>query len=355
MSRLQLKNLRGVKLSSMTLALLLVLLVTMQTGDTYMFQPSSGVGLHTIQGVGRVAVVKPVFTATAYSSFYHFYGKHHGTPKGQVVTADVGMLDHSLVDGWGWSEGLHQFVTSKTAIDQGLVLGRSLTLLTDVSVHEGALFDNKGSNKFDVVILGFTEYVTSQQYYAYKHFVATGGRLVLLDATNFLAEVRYDSQTGHVSLVKGHGWSFDGQKAMRDVFDRWRDENTNWVASTFCFSGQQQYNGALVSGNHTISRKLRHEYGPRVFRSYSAHEENVVTNMTGTVILARWASSSSNSLNTTASQGVVAAYLHYYQLGIVIHIGVMSSDVIAYDKSVQAFLMDTILEYASVIPAKLAG
>lgn len=323
----------------------------MQNSGMYRSETRSVADLGASQDVSRVAVVKPVFTATAYASFYHFYAVHRGTLKSQVVTADVGFLDHVVVDGWGWSEGLHKFVTSQTAIDDGLVFGKTLTELTDVSVHEGGLFDTNGSNKFDIVILGFTEYVTVQQYYAYKHFVATGGQLVLLDATNFLAEVKYDAHTQHVSLVKGHGWIFDGQKAMRDVFDRWSSENTNWVASTFCFSGQQQYKGALVQGNHTISQELRQEYGPRVFTSYAGHEENSVTNMTGTEIIARWTPSGPNSSNTTTSQNLVAAYLHHYRLGIVIHVGVMSSDVIAYDKSVQSFLIHTLTEYTSENPA----
>lgn len=319
------------------------MLVTVQTGDHYLLQREA------VSGPGpevqlRVAVVKPVFTATAYASFYYFYGKYAGTPKGQFVTSDVGLLDHVVVNSWGWSDGLRQFLASKDAIAHGLIRGRTLTVLTDVSVTEGGLYDQYGSRKFDVVILGFTEYVTSKQYHAYKHFVATGGRLILLDATNFLAEVKYHPGNQHISLVKGHSWGFDGKKAWRDVIDRWRDENTNWVASTFFYSGQRQYAGALVSRIHTIGWKLWHEFGPRVFTSYSAHEENIVTNMTGTVILANWVTSNPDRFNTTLSQNIVAAYLHHYLKGLVIHIGVMGSDVVLRDRSVQSFLVNAIFE-----------
>jgi hypothetical protein len=55
----------------------------------------------------------------------------------------------------------------------------------------GALLDENGTRRFDAVILGFTEYVTAQEYSAYKHFVADGGRLIFMDATNFLAEVKF--------------------------------------------------------------------------------------------------------------------------------------------------------------------
>lgn len=285
----------------------------------------------------RVAVVKPVFTATAYSSFYKFYNKHAFTPNGQEVTSDLERLNATLVGGWGWSDGLWRFLNSREAGRNGLVPDRTLTVLTDVSVTEGQLFDDKNANRFDVVVLGFTEYVTSQQYSAYKHFVANGGRLVLMDATNFIAEVRYHPHTRHLSLARGHGWGFDGKKAWRDVFERWGEQNRNWVASNYC-CGSNGYNGALVNGTHPISRALREQFGPRVFRTYSGHEENRVTNMTGTIILARWVQSSPQT------QDLIAAYLHHYLNGTVIHIGVMSSDVVSFDQSVQLFLVRSILE-----------
>ncbi|HWY28428.1 MAG TPA: hypothetical protein VNW25_04120, partial [Candidatus Sulfotelmatobacter sp.] len=83
---------------------------------------------------------------------------------------------------------------------------------------------------------------------------------------------------------------------------------------------------------------LKEHFGPRVFKTYSGHEENQVTNITGTMILARWVHSS------PGQHDLVAAYLHRYLNGTVIHIGVMSSDVISADKSVQFFLIRSILE-----------
>ena len=214
----------------MLLATLLFLLVTVQTGDQYLLQreAASGQGLDV---QSRVAVVKPVFTATAYESFYRFYAKYYAMPRGQFVTSDVGLLDHSVVDSWGWSEGLHRFTTSKDAIAHGLVVGRTLTILTDVSVTMGGLFDGYGSRKFDVVILGFTEYVTSEQYYAYKHFVATGGRLILLDATNFLAEVKYHSETQHVSLSEVIAGVLMGRRrGVTFLIDGGMKTRTGWQA-----------------------------------------------------------------------------------------------------------------------------
>jgi hypothetical protein len=105
----------------------------------------------------RVAVVKPVFTATAYSSFYKFYAKYVSTPMDQIITSDLGLLNATLVDSWGWSDGLQQFLTSSTARENGLSLERNLTMLSDVSVTEGRLLHENGARRFDVVILGFAE------------------------------------------------------------------------------------------------------------------------------------------------------------------------------------------------------
>jgi hypothetical protein len=90
--------------------------------------------------------------------------------------------------------------------------------------------------------------------------------------------------------------------------------------------------------NDSISLSLRERFGSTVFKTYAGHEENRVTNMTGTVILARWLQSSSDS-----HRDFVAVYLHSYAEGSVLHLGVMGSDVIALDRSVQYFLLEGIL------------
>ena len=54
----------------------------------------------------------------------------------------------------------------------------------------GALFSNTGVRKYDSVVIGFSEYVTLQEYLSYEHFVATGGTLIFLNACNFLAQVK---------------------------------------------------------------------------------------------------------------------------------------------------------------------
>jgi hypothetical protein len=328
---------KRLRFSQVVLAMFLIFQISIPVGVQY-FAGSRSFPIPTPKEIRpRVAVVKPIFTATAYSSFYAFYAKYVSTPKDQIITSDLGLLNTTLVDSWGWSDGLRQFLSSSDARANGLVLGNNLAVLNDVSVSEGGLFYEDGARRFDVVILGFTEYVTSQQYSAYKHFVADGGRLIFMDATNFLAEVRFYSQTNHLALVKGHGWGFDGKKVWHDLRERWSQDSTNWIASNFCCFGYgRRYEGAFIVGTNLISLELQAKFGSRVFLSYKGHEENRVTNSTSTEILARWSQLDSSSHN------LVAAYVHRFMQGTVIHIGVMASDVVSYDRSVQFFLIRSV-------------
>ena len=239
--------------SKIALAVFLIFQISISVGVQYLAGSRTIPVLIDTEFSPRVAVVKPVFTATAYSSFYAFYTKYVNTPSDQIIRSDLELVNATLVESWGWSDGLRQFLSSSSARENGLSLEKNLTLLTDVSVTEGGLLKEDGSRRYDVVILGFTEYVTSQEYSGYKHFVADGGRIIFMDATNFFAEVRYYPQTNHVALVRGHGWSFDGKQAWHDIRERWAQENTNWIASNFCCFGHgQRYNGALLIGTNPI-------------------------------------------------------------------------------------------------------
>jgi len=324
-------------------------------GTPYAYLGSTGQG-PPYRGVGlRVAIVKPVFTATAYSytfggspSFYEFYGTHKDDPHTQNITTDLNLLNVSVVDGWGWSKGLDRYITSVVGdYGLGIIVARSFTILSDIDVTQGSLFNQDGSSRFDVVVLGFTEYVTSQEYYDYQRFVASGSRLIIMDASNFVAEVKYYPETNHLALVRGHGWGFDGRKVWRDVFYRWQDENANWVGSNQCCSENSipwlawltpTYTGANLTGDYPISVALKQRFGPVVFRSYTGHEENNVTNMTDATILARWLGPKLNP------QNIIAVYLHRYINGTVVDIGVMSSEVVDHDMSVQFFLLSSIAD-----------
>ena len=346
------------KFSVTLLALLSVVLpcLTVPVGTRYAYLDwTGGLPRTGVRGL-RVAIVKPVFTHTAYSwrlsgvgpvlqplfgplSFYDFYDRHKNDSKTQAITTDLNLLNVSVIHGWGWSGDLGRYITSVMS-DYGLgITTESFTILSDIDVTQGSLFNQDNSSRFDVVVLGFTEYVTSQEYYGYQRFVALGGRLIIMDASNFVAEVKYYPQTDHVALVWGHGWRLEGGKVWRDDdhFIRWKDENANWVGSNEIFF-HDKYVGANVTGDYPISVLLKQRFGPVVFRSYTGHEENGVANMTDTIILARWLGVSASSGNN------IATYLHRYLNGTVIDIGVMSSDVVDQDTSVQFFLLSSIVD-----------
>ncbi|MFX1440564.1 MAG: hypothetical protein ACFFFD_09980, partial [Promethearchaeota archaeon] len=59
----------------------------------------------------RIAVVKPIFSDTAYSSaFYNFYYKYAGVT--DYIATDLDLLNVTVKDGWGWSTRLKRFLTS---------------------------------------------------------------------------------------------------------------------------------------------------------------------------------------------------------------------------------------------------
>src|SRR3989454_10350362 len=288
----------------------------------------------------KIAAVEPVFTTTAYSSFYSFYSKYATRNLNGTIKTDLNLLNASIVRGWGWSDALRRFLISTTAGDQyDIVLGRNLSFISEVNVSQ-ALFRTDGTRNYDVLILGFTEYVTIQEYYAYKSFVTTGGVLVLMDATNFLAQVEYYPRTQHLALIRGHGWGFNGTMAWRDIFDRWQNENTNWIGGTFGVgsSSGAGYSGAIPLIDNPVGRALKEKYGSRVFTVYQGHEENVVTNLTRTSIVANWVQTRKPDFHPN-----VSAYMHYYKIGLVADLGVMGSNVIMSDDSVQFFLAQTLL------------
>ncbi|MHA2602454.1 MAG: hypothetical protein AM324_010025 [Candidatus Thorarchaeota archaeon SMTZ1-83] len=288
----------------------------------------------------RIAVVKPVFTATAYSNaFYTFYSKY-GSHPGPYITSDLSYLNVTVKDEWGWSRRLDEFLRSFKAELAGLSLGKDVVLIDEIDVTMGALFDGD-KRVFDVVILGFTEYVTIEEYNYYKRFVATGGTLVIMDACNFLAEVKYHPPAnpgypGSLSLVKGHGWEFNGTHAWKSVYHRWPDENRNWVGSNYWkWWYGDHYDYFQANTTHPISEYIRTMWGQTVNSSYGAHEENRLENLTNSQIIGYWHFINPNE----APKDPVVAYQHDYVDGIVFHTGIMASDVVARESAMQAFLV----------------
>ncbi|RDE12179.1 MAG: hypothetical protein C4K47_08655 [Candidatus Thorarchaeota archaeon] len=314
--------------------LFLISFTAPQTVDTTRFSAtpiSSRVSLCT-EGT-RVAIVKPCFSATAYSqAFYVFYSRYQSVPAGEYVTTDLNLLNRTVVSTWGFSEMLRLWLTGETAHSLHLVLGETVNVIDEIDVDSGGLFHD-GNRLYDVLLLGFTEYVTEREYLYYKQFVASGGTLILMDACNFLAQVTYSN--GYLSLTKGHGWEFNGTHAWRSVYHRWPDENMNWIGGNFWrYWTGRHYNGFIANTTNAFSVFLRSQFSENISTSYHGHEENVLENLTGSEVIGYW-----NFVYSSEYPGKpVAAYIHKYGLGTVIHSGIMASDVIMSDAFIGVFL-----------------
>jgi len=298
----------------------------------------------------RIVLVQPILTATPYSqyatgSFYAFYAKEKGVTGN--ITTNLDLLSTGISSGfafnggWGLSYGFYRFLTSQTARNCGLVIGANVQILDDLNVSQGGLF-GAGSQapRFDVVILPFTEYVTSEEYSAYENFVAAGGTLIQM-AHALEYPVTYNATTHKETLVYGHGFAFNGKYAYpipcrSETYIYtcpWAKNNTNWAGSNTCMSScfhTYKFNGSTVNPSDAIGKALYNEFGPTVFKSYPSHEENRVTNMTATSI---------SSVFVNDSQNLIASYSHQFRKGQVVCMSVFGDDIIATDPSAQYFLL----------------
>ena len=216
-----------------------------------------------------IAFVLPSFTISAYdNSFYPFFVKYSKVTKNETVSTDLDLLSNEVPNKEASfnshrSNGLHYLNNHISSF----LPDAKLNYLTDEDVHNGLIFNvNNGNNKYDIMILGHQEYVSEQEYQNFKKFVAQGGALIFLNSNTFYAEVEYDPEINTISLVKGHYWGFDGEKAWRDVKERWADETTEWMGSNFgCFS-------CVITFNNNPF-------------DYKHHEENYVTNSNVNILI----------------------------------------------------------------------
>lgn len=313
----------------------------------------------------RIAVVQPILTSTPYSqynvgSFYAFYAKETGVTSN--VTTNLNLLSTNVSsgsgfnEGWGLSYGMYKFITSQTAVNCGLLLGKNVEVLTDMEVAQGGLFDS-GNHiaRFDAVILPFSEYVEAQEYAAYQDFVAGGGTLVMM-AHSLEYPVTYNPATNTETLVYGHGWAFNGKYAYpiacaSSTFVStcpWAKNNTNWIGGNTCMGScfhTYRYNGSVVNTGGPIGKALSNEFGGTVFKSYLSHEEDRVTNMTGTTIV---------SVMVNDSTNLIASFTHQFRKGAVVCFGFFGDDIIATDQSAQYFLLQGVV-YGRASPVQVAG
>jgi hypothetical protein len=302
---------------------------------------STGLASGVQQPTPRIAVIKPIFSATAYSNAFYVFYERYGSFNKTYIQTDLNLLNVTVKFGWGWSSQLYDFMRSDKARRHGLVLGETFTIIDEINVTDGGLFRN-GKRAYDTLILGFTEYVTQREYNAYRNFVASGGTLVIMDACNFLAEVEYypstsPGQPSYLSLVKGHGWEFNGTHAWKSVYHRWWDENMDWIGSNYWHYWYGKHYDEFIVANTTnpISQYLSCTYGREIPTQYSAHEENLLQNLTGTEIIGYW-----HLINPSeCPKEPIAAYQHRYVNGTVFHAGIMASDIIGTDSCMQSFLL----------------
>ena len=296
----------------------------------------------------NIALVEPSFTNAAYdNSYYIFYRLNANTSDNQNITKYLNLLTNKV--------NKSPIIAGSTLLSvrkniEWLMPNYNIGLLTDVDVHNGSIFteDNKLHNKFDVLILGHQEYVTQEEYYNLKRFVANGGILILPYSNTFYSEVSYDKNNESIRLVKGHGWAFNGKSAWNSIKERWENETSQWIGSNYlCYSCN------ITFANNPFG--------------YKHHEEQFITNPEVKILLDYNATLSegcfeqpckvqevksnnsdieNNKDPTKISKNVrIAAYEHDYKKGKVIALGIYPDGALMNDDRFNRFFDSILLKY----------
>jgi hypothetical protein len=296
-------------------------------------------------------VIKPVFTSTpysqyAYGSFYAFYKAYRGATGN--ITTHLNWLNTSVMsgmqysDGWGHTYPLYSFISSEAAKNCGLVLGQNVHIISDINVSDGGLFDSKGKRAFDAIVIGHQEYVTQAEYDQMRLFVASGGLLVAMSSNMFYGKVRYNPTTLAETFVTGHGgYAFNGHTAWYKMSMPPPWDTGGWLGSTYCCFHRFHYAGATVNGSNPVGNLLKRYFGNTIASNYTIHEENGVSNFTGTSIIATFLKSSGVT---------VASYVHRFGRGAVSCFCVFGEDLLSDERSTQYFLVASLVAGMSVAP-----
>ena len=266
----------------------------------------------------RIAYVAHTFTTAAYNNaFYRFYLINKYTPRNANVTAGLKLLTSRVVD-----------LPPKIIKHAYLGLTSNLQIITDEDVDNGSIFTSQNVNgnifyvnRYDVLILGHQEYVTQKEYDNLKHFVENGGTLILLDGNVFYAQVSYDRHHHSITLVKGHGWAYNGVTAWKSVSERWAKETSQWVGSNFlpCVC-------PVTFANDPFE--------------YRHHEEQYITNHNDTILINYGAKLVTK--HRVNYKPVIATYELDYKKGNVIVLGLYSDDILdnaKFDKYFRTLLV----------------
>ncbi len=285
----------------------------------------------------RMALVEPTFTAAAYNnSFYVFYQKYSHVPAKTNITNDLSLLSSKVIN--------YPTITPTTKVHSAFAmlsllknfklisLGSNITVLTDADVDNGLIFENRvgersvdtNNNAYDVIILGHQEYVTQLEYNYLKKFVSNGGTMFLLDGNVFYAQVKFDRNTNTVTLVKGHGWAFNGRSAWKNVAERWAKETSEWVGSNYlCYSCD------ITFANDPWE--------------YQHHEEQYITNHNDKILMNYNASLLHYPIPSL--RPIIATYELNYQKGRVVSLGIYSDDIIT-NESFDKYLDNLVSQYS---------
>jgi hypothetical protein len=276
----------------------------------------------------NIALIKPTFTGAAYhpNSFYKFYFIYVSLPHVRKnVTTNLNMLSSKVTNQTTRSSSSYSFDYLPKHL-KTIFPNSNIDVLTDANADYGSIFLNNGANKYDVIILGHQEYVTQQEYDNLKRFVSNGGTMIFMDGNVFYAQVKYDRNTHMITLVKGHGWAYNGKSAWRSVAERWAKETSQWVGSNY----------------HCFSCKITFANNPF---QYKHHEEQYLTNPKALILLNYNASITKK--DSKPMKILVATYILNYQRGKVIVLGIYSDDVITNSKFIRYF-DSLLLKYVKV-------
>jgi Bacterial Ig domain len=224
------------------------------------------VGESDLQDSTRVALVTPTFTSAAYNydSFYFFYYRYASVAEGIAITEDLNLMTGELPTESEDAAIIESFADKIRAFSPGSIV----TIIKDQNVHNGLIFSEDGRNAYDALVMFHNEYVTQEEYDNLRAFVNNGGNIIFLDSNIFYAEVKYDEASCIVTLVKGHNWEFDGQAVRKGVWERYAEENREWMGSNFI--------------NRDISNPVKFDNNPF---GYAHFEENELLNSNAKVLI----------------------------------------------------------------------
>ncbi|HZA08344.1 MAG TPA: N,N-dimethylformamidase beta subunit family domain-containing protein [Nitrososphaeraceae archaeon] len=297
-----------------------------------------------------VAFIKPSFTAAAYHhSFYVFYMLYRNSPTKNNITTDLNLLSSKVNPKTTDSShsALAMYYLSRNI--KSIIPKSKIDMLTDADVDAGNIFTvmknnnknngnyDKSNNKYDILVIGHQEYVTQQEYDNLRQFVSHGGTLIILDGNIFYAEVKYNRNTQTITLVKGHGWAFNGKSAWRSVAERWKQETSEWAGSNYlCYSCSIIFDNDPFEYKHHEEQYITNSNDTILF-NYDAFMPSNNNNNNLRLVSPTLTSSSSHLLSSSkladiAPRRIIATYELKYQRGKVIALGIYADDIITNNK-----------------------